>query len=146
MKSNTAYEWKFGLYLLYTSILIIFASSVIVCLLQFPIAIAQHTSVDIYNLDNKGVTLFNSGNYTGAIKYYDKDLAINPNDINTLNNKGVALDSLGNYTGAIKYYDKALAINPNDINTLNNKGVALDNLGNYTGAIKYYDKVCGYKS
>ena len=90
LKSNTAYEFKFGLYLTYTSILIIFVSSVIVCLLQFPIAIAQHTSVDIYNLYNKGVTLFNSGNYTGAIKYYDKALAVNPNDINTLNNKGAA--------------------------------------------------------
>ena len=30
------------------------------------------------------------GNYTGAIKYYDKALAVNPNDINTLNNKGAA--------------------------------------------------------
>ncbi|MDQ6724371.1 MAG: tetratricopeptide repeat protein, partial [Thermoproteota archaeon] len=62
------------------------------------------------------------GNHTEALKYYDKDLAINPNDTKVLNNKGVALNSLGNYTGAIKYYDKALAINPNDVNTLNNKG------------------------
>jgi tetratricopeptide (TPR) repeat protein len=52
-------------------------------------------------------------NHTGAIAYYDKVLAIDPNYDLALFSKGVALDSLGNHTGAIKYYDKAFAINPN---------------------------------
>jgi Flp pilus assembly protein TadD len=88
-----------------------------------------------------GTRSYGSGNYTGAIKYYDKALAIDPHYAVVLNNKGLAFYRLGNYTGAIKYYDKALAIDPHYVLGLNNKGLALYALGNYTGAIKYYDKV-----
>src|SRR5215467_1138433 len=88
----------------------------------------------------KGEALYDLGNYTGAILYYDKALAINPHNIDALNSKGWALDSLGNHTGAILYYDKALATEPHNFHVLSNKGLALDNLGNHTGAIEYYDK------
>jgi tetratricopeptide (TPR) repeat protein len=47
-------------------------------------------------LFNKGLTLDNLGNYTGALQYYDKALAINPNDANALINKALALKYLGN--------------------------------------------------
>ena len=40
------------------------------------------------------------GNYTEAIEYYDKVLAIDPNDVDALNNKEVALNS-GNNNEAI---------------------------------------------
>jgi tetratricopeptide (TPR) repeat protein len=58
--------------------------------------------------------LNNLDNYTQAIQYFDKALAIDPNDEAALNDRGWALNGLGNYTGAITYLDKALAINPND--------------------------------
>ena len=32
---------------------------------------------------------YSQGNYTQAIKYYDKALAIDPNDKDALNNKGL---------------------------------------------------------
>lgn len=35
------------------------------------------------------------GNYTGAIEYFDKALAIDPNDEAALYNKGNSLDHLG---------------------------------------------------
>jgi tetratricopeptide (TPR) repeat protein len=88
----------------------------------------------------KGEVLFDLGNYTGAILYYDKALAIDPKYVDALNNKGFALDNLGNDVEAILYYDKDLATQPNDTYALNNKGAALNNLGNYTGAILYYNK------
>jgi tetratricopeptide (TPR) repeat protein len=93
-----------------------------------------------WEINKEGLNQYGSGNYTEAIKYYDKALAIKPNYVAALNNKGLALSGLGNYTGAIKYYDKALAKNPDYVEGLNNKGLALYALGNYTGAIKYYDK------
>jgi tetratricopeptide (TPR) repeat protein len=40
--------------------------------------------------------LDNSGNSTGAIEYFDRALAIDPNDQDILMTKGYALDSLGN--------------------------------------------------
>jgi Flp pilus assembly protein TadD len=91
-------------------------------------------------LTNKALALGRLGNFTGAILYYDKALAIQPNDTYALIGKGTALGRLGNFTGAILYYDKALAIQPNDTYALTSKGLALDNLGNFTGAILYYDK------
>jgi tetratricopeptide (TPR) repeat protein len=39
----------------------------------------------------KGMAYLNAGNYTEAIPYFDKALAINPNYSLTLNNKGAAL-------------------------------------------------------
>ncbi len=91
-------------------------------------------------LVNKGLALDNLVNYTGAIVYYDKALAIDPHYINALTNKGVTLGKLGNYTGAILYFDKALAIDPYYVYALTNKGLTLGILGNYTGAIEYHDK------
>jgi tetratricopeptide (TPR) repeat protein len=98
-------------------------------------------SGNVIALYNKGLALYDSGNNTGAILYYDKALAMDPHYIHALTHKGLALDNLGNYSGAIRYYDKALAIQPKDIYTLTDKGAALADLGNYTGAILYYDKV-----
>ena len=53
----------------------------------------------------------NTGNYTEAITYFDKALAINPNYSLTLNNKGAALYGLGIYNESIAYFDKALSVN-----------------------------------
>ncbi|MFZ0513199.1 MAG: tetratricopeptide repeat protein [Candidatus Nitrosopolaris sp.] len=71
-------------------------------------------------LYNKGLALYKLENYTGAIKYYDKALAINPKDVSALSDKGSALDSLGNHTGAIEYYHKASASNQLPDITVNN--------------------------
>jgi uncharacterized membrane protein (UPF0127 family)/Tfp pilus assembly protein PilF len=91
-------------------------------------------------LTNKALALGRLGNFTGAIEYIDKALAIQPNDTYALIGKGTALGRLGNFTGAILYYDKALAIDPHYVNALTGKGTALGSLGNFTGAILYYDK------
>lgn len=100
-------------------------------------------AVNDTTLYNKGLILFKLDNYTGAIKYFDKVLAINPDDVNALTDKGLALDALGNHTSAIEYYVKALGVEivPHDVRGLISKGVALGGLSNYTAAIEYFDKV-----
>lgn len=59
-----------------------------------------------YALYNKGDTLISLGNYTGAITYLDKALAIDPKYESALYDKGRALNSLGNYKQAIQYFDE----------------------------------------
>ena len=81
-------------------------------------------------LTGKGYALDNSGNYSGAVEYFDHVLDIEPNNVDALTGKGYALDSLGNSTGAIEYFDRALEIDPNDQDILMTKGYALDSLGN----------------
>jgi tetratricopeptide (TPR) repeat protein len=134
MKRNGSCAVNANIYLVYMSFLIIFVSLTMVNLLQFPSVLAQNAT-NFYDLYKKGLYLDDAGNYTGAISYYDKALAINPNYINALDNKGVALDKLGNHTGAISYFDQSLDINPSDINALNYKNVILKILGNHSRSI-----------
>src|SRR5215831_3044866 len=89
----------------------------------------------------KGMAYLNEGNYTEAIPYFDKALAINPNYPLTLNNKGAALYDLGIYNESIAYFDKALSVNPGYTTALYNKGAALSKLGIYNESIAYFDKV-----
>src|SRR6266568_2999237 len=93
-------------------------------------------------LNNKGNALLSGGlgNYTQAITYYDKALAIDPRYVLAIIGKGYALDGLGNHTKAITYYAKALAIDPRYIADLTNKGNFLNSLGNYRLSITYFDK------
>jgi tetratricopeptide (TPR) repeat protein len=132
---------------------ILLGSSLILCLITiiglgllpsvFGLAKAEKDIVVAGNdttLYNKGLALYRLDNYTGAIEYFSKALAIDPHNVRALTDKGLALYRLGNHTGAIEYYDKALAIDPDDTYALTDTGLDLDALGNYTGAIKYYDK------
>ena len=104
-----------------------------------PIYKTNSSSSDVSALVDKAYALYSQGNYTQAIQYYDKALAIDPNDKHALNGKGDALYSLANdtqgYENAIQYYDKALAIDPKDSYALNGKGNALSGQGNNTQAI-----------
>jgi len=59
-------------------------------------------------LNNKGLALGRLGNYTGAIKYYDKALAIGQQD--KLIDLLIALSTIFMWTN----YDKALAIGQQD--------------------------------
>ena len=91
-------------------------------------------------LTNIGINQSIRGNYSRAIEYYDKALAVEPNYVSALANKGLALNSLERYYEAIEYFDKALAVEPNHVNALTNKGLALNSLERYDEAIEYFDK------
>src|SRR5215211_7273463 len=81
---------------------------------QTPINNATTTLTDPNALINQGADLFTSGRFNESIQYFDKALAINPNDEVALDSKGAALYMLGRFNESIQYFDKALAINPND--------------------------------
>jgi tetratricopeptide (TPR) repeat protein len=77
-------------------------------------------------LNNKGVSLGKLSNYTGAIQYFDKALAIDPNFAAALVNKGFALSLFKKYQEAIIYFDKALQIDPNNAIALQAKRQLLE--------------------
>ncbi len=85
----------------------------------------KHQQDQVWTLCTEGLSLYHLGNNTGAIEYFDKVLAIDPQYVHAVVNKGGALMNLGNNTGAIPYFDKALAIDPQDAVALNNKGAHL---------------------
>src|SRR5919112_2145152 len=90
--------------------------------------------------NNKGLSLYFSGNHLEAIECYDKALEINPQNADAYNNKGLSLYFSGNHMEAIECYDKALEINPQNADAYNNKGIILSVNGYNTEAIECYDK------
>jgi tetratricopeptide (TPR) repeat protein len=99
-------------------------------------SLGQNSSIDISILTKKGNDLVKLGSYNGAIVFYNKALAIDPNNVEALYYKGNALVKLGDSIGAIVLYDKALAIDPTNKKVLHNKGLLLFKTGNYTGLVK----------
>ena len=79
-------------------------------------------------IGSRGFLLAKLGKYEKAITWYDKALAIDPNNVNVLVNKGLAL------------INKALRIDPNNVYALVGKGHVLHTQGKYQEAIEYFDK------
>jgi tetratricopeptide (TPR) repeat protein len=156
--------WLPGLYKVFSNYKTVIAFSLLVIILasfsvvspynvlaqlqkQQSLQAAKHSSYS--TLIEKGIDfIYNQGNYTEAIKYFDRVLSIDPNNIDAIFYKGAALGSLGKTSEAIPFInkaimlsDKALAIDPNNIDVLSIKGRALNRLANYNDAIKYFDKV-----
>ncbi len=81
-------------------------------------------------LNNEGLALAEMGDHTGAIKYYDQSLKIDPTDSFTLANKAATLLYLGDYNGALRYFNEALYFNPNLQTAQIGKEVTLQKLNN----------------
>jgi len=75
-----------------------------------------------------------------TVTFYDKVLALDPDDTNALYSKGNAFVYLRNYPEAIALYDKVLATEPTFIGALTSKGNTLYSLGKYEDVIALYDK------
>ena len=103
--------------------------SILITSILFQNQLSEAQKNSIYQFFENGKSLYEQGNYEEAIKWFDKALAIDPNQVDALNNKGFALDSLGQHDEAIKWFHKALAIDPNDYGALNGKDAALAQLG-----------------
>ena len=108
-----------------------------------PVAYDEDLEIDPQNADaynNKGLSLYYSGNHLEAIECYDKALEINPEFACAHYNKGIILSVNGYNREAIECYDKALEINPQNTDAYNNKGLSLSTIKNYHEAIECYDK------
>ena len=96
---------------------------------------------DIDALLKKGMTSLQQENFEKAISFFDKVLAIDPNNTDALFNKGSALVQLDKPEEAISYFDKVLAIDPNNANALSYKGDRLAKIGKSDEAISYFKQV-----
>ena len=69
-------------------------------------------------------------NYTQAIAYFDKALAIDPKNINALVSKGSTLLLLCDDKQTVTYFDRALAIDPKNPEALAGKGTVKERTNN----------------
>lgn len=86
-----------------------------------------------------GLAYEESGDYTGAIDWYERAVAIQP--LGGIY-RGIAMcyDNMDNHQKAIEYYDKALAMNEDDADSLHNKIVALCEMGRHEEALALCDR------
>ena len=62
---------------------------------------------------NLGEIAFQSGDFTGAIAYYDRETQIQPQFVHAWNNMGIAALEMGEHKRALSFFTKTLEINPN---------------------------------
>jgi len=86
--------------------------------------------------------------YEKSIEYYNRVLAVAPNDKNAYNNLGITYRDAGRYYGeekgdlnkAVSYLEKSIQINPNEYETLRLLGVAYGVSGQNEKAIDFFTK------
>ncbi|MEQ8167967.1 MAG: tetratricopeptide repeat protein [Candidatus Eremiobacterota bacterium] len=129
----------------------LFAGLTVLCLIIW--LAFGHTFEKKYN-NWRGHELYNQARYEEAIKYYNRALEIDKNDIEALNGKkgilqeqGDELYNQGKYEDSLEYYEKVLAIDENDPFALHGKASVLKARGDdacmnykYKEALEYYDK------
>lgn len=83
-----------------------------------------------------GKIAYQDGQFDHSILYYDKLLALAPNDSEAYFNKAVAKGMIMDVAGSIKDYDKAIELEPNYMEAYANRGVAKINLLTSKGTIQ----------
>jgi superkiller protein 3 len=88
----------------------------------------------------RGYNAQENGWHEMAIEYYQKAIALDPNDASAYGNMGVAYGNLQDHREAIRCFRKVIAIDPNDAKAYSNMGVAYNGLKDYREAIRCYQK------
>lgn len=92
----------------------------------------------------RGNSLFDDGDFAGALKEFQAALALVPDDPTILNNLGAALSLLGQHEDALAACKRTLLRNPDDSVTLYNLGVSLAQLRRYDEAVAAYDRALSF--
>ena len=81
---------------------------------------------DSYN--SRGIIFAEEGDYSSAIKDYDKALSLKKDYYDAHLNKAVALKNISKFNEAIKYLEICIKLRPNDFKIYNNLGNICKNL------------------
>ncbi|WP_317899798.1 tetratricopeptide repeat protein [Aurantibacillus circumpalustris] len=93
---------------------------------------------DFNLLYSKGVFLYNEGNYSEAIKFYNKGLELKKDNINGYIYLAESYFALNDYAKTLKAINEGLGYQPNNYILLNNKGYVLLVMKKYEEASGYF--------
>ncbi|XP_028428590.1 small glutamine-rich tetratricopeptide repeat-containing protein alpha [Perca flavescens] len=79
-------------------------------------------------------------NFSAAVEFYSKAIAINHQNAVYYCNRAAAYSKLGNYAGAVQDCEQAICIDPNYSKAYGRMGLALASLNKHTEAASYYKK------
>ena len=85
--------------------------------------------------------LSEDGKFVEALKYYNKVLEIEPDNISAIINSGVTLQNLGHLSKATQMYEKALILDSKNFDALINMGSVLHTLERYAEASCFIKKL-----
>lgn len=85
--------------------------------------------------NNRGISLKDSGDFSGAISDYSRALELDPGYALAYTNRGIARQRLGDFEGAFQDLDRSISIEPNDSGAHVNRGVVRIRLGQAEGAM-----------
>jgi tetratricopeptide (TPR) repeat protein len=108
--------------------------------LIFPVSAYPNEAVILYDT---GHMLILSGNYTDAVRTFDRAIAIEPRFFEAWNGKADALNRAQQYNDALIASDHALALNHDYVAGWINRGYILYNLGLYEDEMKAYETAIG---
>ncbi len=104
------------------------------------IAAALKTDATPDALSNYGNILCAVNRHQEALAYYDRALALKPDDVLALTNRGATLNALGRREEALACYDRALALHPDYAPAYYNRGNTLKDLKRPAEALVCYDR------
>lgn len=94
--------------------------------------------LDAYSFLRAGMAKERTGNYPGAVKAYERGLAVEPENVELLNAKGFALFQQGESAMAVATLENALAADPQHWKAHNNMALASIDLGELEMAEAHY--------
>ena len=89
---------------------------------------------------NRGVILAKSSRFRESLNYFDKALAISPNDSNMLYGRALLLSFLGLHEDALRDLNN-VAVNSQDHHTLYAKAVSLGRTGKHAEALNCFREI-----
>jgi tetratricopeptide (TPR) repeat protein len=102
------------------------------------IAKIQEQFLDAYSFLRAGMANERTGNYPGAVRSYERGLAVEPENVELLNALGFALFQQGKSREAVVPLEKALAADPKHLKAHNNLALASVDLGQLELAEAHY--------
>jgi tetratricopeptide (TPR) repeat protein len=102
------------------------------------IAKIQEQFLDAYSFLRAGMANERTGNYPGAIRAYQRGLAVEPENVELLNSLGFSLFQQGDSREAVAAFEKALAVDPKHQKAHNNIALASVDLGELEMAEAHY--------
>jgi tetratricopeptide (TPR) repeat protein len=95
---------------------------------------------EIHKLLEIGTEKYQSDQWEEALTYFEKVIAINPENSSAWNCKGNILKRLGKLEEALNCFNETLKIKDNSASSWNDKGNVLSGLGRFEEALICYDK------
>jgi Tfp pilus assembly protein PilF len=102
------------------------------------IAQIKEQFLDAYSFLRAGMANERTGNYPGAVRAYERGLAVEPENVELLNSLGFALFQQGKSEEAVVALEKALAIDPKHWKAHNNMALASIDIGELELAEAHY--------